>query len=334
LFFICVVFFFANVLVIRGNWRREDTTSPILLAKCCHDIDFLMWLLCSPASSMSSDPPHLPSHISSSGSLMHFRKSRKPAAAGPATNCLSCPLESTCTYSATNIYLDKLFTPDDLDWPLGPIVPEIEDIYATSGPAAAASRLRTALAEDYTASTPDDEVKARPWYGRCVWESDNTVCDDQSVTMTWTDSSDPSAGQHAKSALFHMVAPTQSVCERRGRIYGTRGELRYDEDLVEVHDFASGTTKRYEAEAAQGHGHGGGDDALAERFCRAVRAVLEGEAAEVAQRRWLGCTIEEVVRSHVAVFAAEEARVERKVVDWSEFWEREVDGRLGAGKFV
>ncbi|MBE3048100.1 Gfo/Idh/MocA family oxidoreductase, partial [Candidatus Bathyarchaeota archaeon] len=89
---------------VRGNWRNEDVSSPSLLAKCCHDVDLLLWLLCSP-SRAGRGTPHLPSTVTSSGALQLFRKARKPAAAGDATNCLKCPLgDSGCIFSAKNVY--------------------------------------------------------------------------------------------------------------------------------------------------------------------------------------------------------------------------------------
>ena len=33
---------------VRGNWRREDETGPMLLAKCCHDLDWLAHLVGRP----------------------------------------------------------------------------------------------------------------------------------------------------------------------------------------------------------------------------------------------------------------------------------------------
>ncbi|KAF4629065.1 hypothetical protein G7Y89_g9081 [Cudoniella acicularis] len=331
---------------VRGNWRRQDMTAASLLTKSCHDIDFLMWLLCSSASPNERDPPHVPSFITSTGNLNQFRKARKPLAAGTATNCLSCPIEASCLYSSRNIYFDKLLDVGDTDWPLKSVVPEIEDLYNNDGKETAKKRLLEVLAEDYTTETPDLEVKERAWYGRCVWECDNDVCDDQIVTMTWEDDPLPSSavngtaetkstgevgglnGRAAKTAVFHMVAPTEKICERRGRIYGTTGEISYDSDTISVHSFVTGETTLYTPEG-RGHGHGGGDDWLAENFCKAVQAVLSGEMeVDVAQRRWLGVDIEEVVRSHVAVFAAEKARKERIVVDWKKFWAEEVEARL------
>ncbi|KAF2429477.1 streptomycin biosynthesis protein StrI [Tothia fuscella] len=341
---------------VRGNWRRQDTTGPILLTKSCHDIDFLMWLVASPTSPSNSEPPHLPSYISSSGHLNHFRKARKPAAAGNATNCLSCPIESTCIYSSKNIYINKLLDVEDLDWPLPTVVPEIEDIYKAKGKEDAKQRLLEALGEDYTPDTPDSVIKQRPWFGRCVWECDNDVNDDQTVTISWEDDPLPPAqengtfngtnngvvesrdgakeqvrgdasgltGRAAKTAIFHMTAPTELICERRGRIYGTTGEITYDSTTISVHSFATGKTVKYVPEV-RGIGHGGGDEWLAENFCKAVEQVNAGGAVEEAQKQWLGVSIEEIVRSHVAVFAAERARTERSVVDWRKFWREEVE---------
>jgi hypothetical protein len=331
-------------------------TAPILLTKSCHDMDFIMWLVTSPTSPNTSDPPHLPSYITSSGHLNHFRRARKPVAAGSATNCLSCPIENTCIYSSKNIYITKLFDISDLDWPLKTVVPEIEDLYDVKGKDTAKARLLEVLAEDYTSETPDDVVKRRPWFGRCVWECDNDVNDDQTVTISWEDDPLPPisnghastngvvedingakeevvgdvgglTGRAAKTAIFHMTAPTELICERRGRIYGTTGEITYDSTTISVHSFATGKTTTYVPEV-RGLGHGGGDEWLAENFCQAVEEVKAGVAVDEAQRKWLGVSIEEIVRSHVAVFAAERARTERTVVDWKQFWDAEVEGHL------
>ena len=38
---------------VRGNWRREEETSPMLLAKCCHDLDLLYWFTGSKCKNVS-----------------------------------------------------------------------------------------------------------------------------------------------------------------------------------------------------------------------------------------------------------------------------------------
>ena len=323
---------------VRGNWRRSDTSAPSLLTKSCHDIDFLFWMLCSPTPG-TADQPHLPSTFASNGNLNQFRKARKPVSAGTATNCLMCPITDTCNHSAKNIYLTKHFDKGDLGWPVKIVVPEIEDIFQEKGKDAARVRLLEKLGEDYCANTPTNEIKKRNWFGRCVWESDNDVCDDQTVTLTWEDDPVPREGSNhdnvgglgnrgAKSAVFHMIAPTNKICERRGQIYGTLGEISYDSFTIEVHDFTTGKTTTHQPPRAGG-GHGGGDDGLATNFVRAVRAVKDGELdAVAAQRTHLGCSLNEVVRSHVAVFAAEKARVEGKMVDWKRFWAEEVESQI------
>ncbi|KAK0820708.1 hypothetical protein LTR75_001586 [Friedmanniomyces endolithicus] len=304
---------------VRGQWRKESTSAPSLLTKSCHDIDFILWLLCSPPPDGDQQMPHLPAKISSTGSLKQFRRSRKPAAAGKATNCLSCPLQKSCMYSAPRIYHDRHLAKGITKWPVDIVNPEIPSILSSSGPEAAKAALMASLAEDYDSnSTPVADIESRPWFGRCVWESDNDVCDDQVVTLTWDD--DEANGKGGKSAVFHMIAQSLAQCQRRGRIYGTTGEIEYDNKQITVHDFITGESKVHNPEVPVNSHHGGGDDGLAAMFAQAVAAVENSKMGiKDAQREFLGCTVEEMVRSHAAVFAADKARKESRVVGLDEW---------------
>ena len=320
---------------VRGNWRKESIAAPSLLTKSCHDIDFLLWLLCSPADAESSGP-HLPRSVSSSGSLAYFRKSRKPELAGSATNCLSCAAESECKYSAKSIYLDKHLANGISHWPVDIVAPEIEECLASNGPEAAKSMLMRKLAEDYDKTTPQSEVASRPWFGRCVYEAGNDVCDDQVVTMIWDEeqplpgSSSPCTSsltrlRGAKTAIFHMIAFTEKQCVRRGRIYGTNGEIEYNSKTIEVHNFEDGSYASYDA-PQPGGGHGGGDDGLTQQYVRAIEVVKNsGVSVQEAQRQFIGCSLEDVIRSHAMVFAAEDARTQNKVIKWNDWWEQQVE---------
>jgi len=305
---------------VRGNWRKESSSAPSLLTKSCHDIDFILWLLCFPAG-QPTYAPHLPATISSAGSLKQFTRSRKPKEASGATNCMRCPIRTSCNYSAERIYYDKHLARGNSKWPVDIVNPEADALHAAGKDSEAKDALMSSLDEDYDSSTPIEEIEARPWYGRCVWESDNNVVDDQYVTFDW----DNKDGQGAKTASFHMIAQTLAQCERRGRVYGTTGEVYYDSKSITVHDFTRDETRVYHPEVPENSHHGGGDDGLTQQFAKAVAAVKSG-AMQVskAQTEFLGCAVEEVVRSHAAVFAAEEARLQRKVVHWEEWWNANV----------
>ena len=250
--------------------------------------------------------------------------------AGKATNCLSCPAEPNCLYSSKKIYVEDHLAKGIVGWPVNIVAPEVEDLMSQGEKDAALTMLQAELARDYGMSTPQSEIDKKRWFGRCVWEADNSVCDDQVVTITWEETPFPPKGSEAmecrmkgrgaKNATFHMVASTQKQCERRGRIYGTKGEIEYDSKIIRVYDFASKDAQIHYPHQPGG-GHGGGDAGLVQQFVKACDAVSMGEMSVAeAQRVHIGCTLDDVIRSHAMVFAAEEARKARKVVDWEEWW--------------
>ena len=315
---------------VRGNWRRETLAGDgSLLTKCCHDIDFILWLLCSPGpGSLLDRAPHTPRSISSMGSLTQFKPARKPVAAGDATNCLSCPIERDCIYSAKRAYKDHGLDSGNTGWPVKIVVPDIEEVLDTKGLKGAQDALLRALGEDYDRATmTDEEIAKRPWFGRCVWEADNNVCDDQVVTMRWEDEESAQGAEActSKTATLHMIAQTEKQCERRGRVYGTLGEMSYDGRVVSTYDFGTGKTKTSRVPPPPPHeeeSHGGGDYGLTRAFVQAVNAVQnDGWEVKKAQSEFVGCTLEEAVRSHAVVFAAEEARRKGLVIDWKSWWE-------------
>jgi predicted dehydrogenase len=90
---------------VRGNWRNSKETSPMILAKCCHDMDIMLWLADADCS-----------RISSFGSLLHLRKENAPEGA-PKVCQEGCPAENKCGYYAPkyfgehNGWLDMMIDP-------------------------------------------------------------------------------------------------------------------------------------------------------------------------------------------------------------------------------
>lgn len=79
---------------VRGNWRNEAMSSSLLLAKSCHDLDWLAHVMGAPISS-----------VSGFGSLRHFRAGEAPE--GAADRCVDCTHRHTCAYSAVDLYLER-----------------------------------------------------------------------------------------------------------------------------------------------------------------------------------------------------------------------------------
>jgi hypothetical protein len=122
-----------------------------------------------------------------------------------------------------------------------------------------------------------------------------------------------------------MVAQTKRICERYTHLYGVDGEIFADSATITIEDFRTGQTTVHRP-ASEGEGHGGGDIGLTRQFILAVDKVKNhGWSTDRAQRELVGCSLEEVIRSHAMVFCAEAARRDRKVIDWRAWWAAEVE---------
>lgn len=77
---------------VRGNWRRSDLSSPLIMQKSCHDMDILAWLVGSEAS-----------RITSFGSLKYFKEENAPAES--SDRCLTCKAAKDCRFDAKKAYL-------------------------------------------------------------------------------------------------------------------------------------------------------------------------------------------------------------------------------------
>lgn len=131
---------------VRGNWRRAEESSPMILAKCCHDMDILTWLAESSCT-----------RISSFGGLAYFTRDNAPKEA--PDYCLDgCPVRDECPYYAPRFYLEH--------------------------PKAVEDKLIQAVSVDYSPHGVMEKLRQGP-YGRCVFHCDNTVVDHQVVNLEY-----------------------------------------------------------------------------------------------------------------------------------------------------
>ena len=130
---------------VRGNWGNEGRSTFMLLAKSCHDIDFIAYLVGKPCLS-----------VSSFGALSFFRKDHAPKGA-PARCTDGCPAEFECPYSAYKTYVN---TENRGEWPAN------------------------VVSFDHSPEAHLEAIRKGP-YGRCVFRCDNDVVDHQVVAMSF-----------------------------------------------------------------------------------------------------------------------------------------------------
>jgi len=228
----------------------------MLMAKCCHDVDWLSYIVGNKQFAA----------LSSFGSLFNFRKvcsyllrgyhcarrdhclrqsesacptafaqDKKPA--GAADRCIDCSLRDHCPYSATSLYLERVQA-GHTSWPVHVLVDG-----------------------EPTEAAVEEALRTGP-YGRCAWSCDNDVMDNQVVNMQFTDGSTCTltttaftkvwrgwCGAWGVPASKYVSVPSpscarlQALCVRHTRVFGTLGELEGDgESVITQRNFITGET--------------------------------------------------------------------------------------------
>lgn len=255
---------------IRGKWANSDKChTTMLLAKCCHDIDLMMWF-------MSETKPV---SISSFGSKFQFKPENAPENAG--TICMKdCPLVDECVYSTKRLYIDH---PDRWSFYVWDALEGIEN----------------PTIEDKIALMKTDNP-----YARCIYKCDNNVVDHQSVLVNFASGA---TGTH--NMVGGSAEPRRNIhiIGTKGEIFGNFEESKFT--VLKINPSPDAHNEECDVEevdlritgdmvGAYG-GHGGGDERLAEDFVK----FIKGEKPSLA------CTsIFDSVAGHLCVYLADKSR--------------------------
>jgi len=297
---------------VRGPWANVEKSSPMILAKACHDLDLLYWMVGS-----------VPKKISSFGNLFHFKSENAPP--GAPKFCLNgCPVKNSCKYYAPRTYIDiipiiqimlkgknrvykflgklrkdhiKLLTF------LAKIIPPFKRLrYWSEWPV---YYIYSGQEEDYS-----DEAKIKilkkSQYGRCVYYCNNNVVDHQVVNIEF---------ENGVTANFTM----HGFSEREGRtlrIDGTEatliGEFHDSNKKLTLYNHFSGEKQIILKQklSLSTSEHGGGDPKLVDAFLESLRNPKIIQPLTNAR---------ECLESHLMAFAANESRIKGTVIDMDDF---------------
>ena len=219
---------------VRGKWANSDICkTSMLLAKSCHDVDLMMWLM----------QPTLPTAVSSEGGLFQFKPENAPANAG--TRCtIDCPLVDSCRYSAKNLYL---------------MHPTRWECYAWAD------------IEHKENITDQDRINSfnngNP-YNRCIYKCGNNVVDHQSVLIGFASGATGTfnmVGGTAKSMRKLHITGTL------GELYGVLDDNKYTISRISALAESGFEDEVIDLSGENTRGHGGGDEALIADFVTYLR---------------------------------------------------------------
>ncbi len=218
---------------VRGKWANSKKChTSMLLAKCCHDLDLMMWL-------MGDDAPV---SVSSVGSRFQFKPENAPENSG--TRCLvDCPRVDFCDFSAKRLYLDH---PDS--WEVY-VWKDLEDV-----------------------ENPTDEHRLEllknSEYGRCMFKCDNDVVDHQSVMVNFKSGA---TGTHNLTGGCAESLRTIRIVGTKGEIYGELENKFIKIKTINPEPGKYFDERVIDLSNTPDEGHGGADTALTADFVKFMR---------------------------------------------------------------
>ncbi len=238
---------------VRGKWNNyEKCHASMLLAKCCHDMDIMMWL-------MGDDNPVM---ISSFGSNKQFVPENAPENAG--TRCMvDCPLVDECLYSAKRLYIDH---------------PDRWSFYVWAD------------LEDRGIDDIEEKIKLLKTdspYGICAFKSDNNVVDHQSVLVNFASGA---TGTHNMVGGAAKGLRKIHIIGTKGEIYGDLEDGKVTISMIDPRPGHESAETVIDI-SVKDDSHGGGDLYLAEDFvdyvtggkpsvsCTSIQDSLKGHLA-------------------------------------------------------
>lgn len=245
---------------VRGNWHSESEATPMLMAKSCHDIDIIQWLINEPCKK-----------VQSFGQLSYFTKKNAPE--GAPVRCIDggCPIEGTCPYNCKKLYYDD----KENAW------------------------FRRASTRSFSKpDMPTDEEVMNALkttdYGLCVFHANNDVVDHQVVNMEFRSGATVSFSMNA----FNQGGRYIRIFGTKGELYAGAKDseiIVYTFDDKQIHRISLEAMNE-----SITFGHGGGDEGIVSElyeylsgsyngYCAAdinisVKNHLIGFAAEKARR--------------------------------------------------
>ncbi|MBR4863783.1 MAG: Gfo/Idh/MocA family oxidoreductase [Oscillospiraceae bacterium] len=207
---------------VRGNWHSEADTTPMLLAKSCHDLDIIQWLVDKPCTK-----------VSSFGSLTYFTEKNAPE--GSPVRCIDggCPVEDTCPYNCRKLYYDD----KDNAW------------FRKASTRGIAKEYMPTDEEVMTALKTTD-------FGLCVFHANNDVVDHQVVNMEFEGGITASFTMNA----FNKGGRYIRLFGTKGELFANMSDTEitvYTFEDKQTHTYTVAETE----ESILG-GHGGGDQGI------------------------------------------------------------------------
>jgi len=296
---------------VRGHYSNKATSSPLILAKSCHDLDLMYWIF-----------GQNPMSVQSTGELSYYRPENAPAGA-PERCTDGCPKSEECPWYAPRLYMSAeplirigLHAPSRLTRELARLILTHRKTLRFFS---RFSRQLNGLLnwERFPASvisndlSPEGKLYAlrEGPFGRCIYRCGNDVVDHQVTTFTFP-------GGSTGTLTLHGVSDLEG---RELRIFGTRGAIRgyfrYNGEEITVTDFRYSRTRVAHRAGLSTDGHGGGDFGLMDSFVKVMRGHTS--AAEA------GADIENALEAHYMAFAAEAARESGQTIDMSQYRDNE-----------